>query len=280
MREVTYQQIAEAVKKLCIEANVKLGTDVVLALQEARTTEHSAVAEEVLGQILQNAEIAAEERVPMCQDTGMAVFFVELGQDCRIVGGSLYQAINEGVRNGYREGYLRASIVADPLQRKNTGDNTPAIVHVELVEGDTCSIQMTAKGFGSENMSRLQMMEPSDGLAAIKAFVIETVRLAGPNACPPVVVGVGLGGNFEMSALLAKKALFRPIGQRSMRADVAELEMELMEEINSLGLGPQGMGGRTTALDVHIELFATHIAGMPVAVNINCHASRHKHVVL
>ncbi|WNC16340.1 fumarate hydratase [Brevibacillus brevis] len=280
MREVTYEQIAEAVSRLCIEANVELGPDVVSALREAKSREKSTVADEVLSQLLQNAEIAASERVPMCQDTGMAVFLVELGQDCHIVGGSLYDAINEGIRKGYGEGYLRASIVGDPIHRKNTGDNTPGIVHVELVEGDACTIHMTAKGFGSENMSRLQMMKPSDGLEAVKAFVVETVRLAGPNACPPVVVGVGLGGNFELSAYLAKRALFRPIGERSKSPDAAELELALLEEINRIGLGPQGMGGRTTALDVHVEMYATHIAGLPVAVNINCHASRHKHVTL
>ncbi|MED1793211.1 fumarate hydratase [Brevibacillus nitrificans] len=280
MREVTYEQIVDAVKQLCIEANVDLGHDVVRAMQEARKREKSPVAEEVLSQLLQNAEIAASERVPMCQDTGMAVFLVELGQDCHIVGGSLYDAINEGVRRGYGDGYLRASIVHDPIQRKNTGDNTPGIVHVELAAGDTCTIHMTAKGFGSENMSRLKMMKPSDGIEGVKAFVLETVRLAGPNACPPVVVGVGLGGNFEMSAYLAKRALFRPIGERNQREDAAQLEVALLEQINQLGLGPQGMGGRTTALDVHVELYATHIAGLPVAVNINCHASRHKHVTL
>ncbi|MED4753590.1 fumarate hydratase [Brevibacillus choshinensis] len=280
MREVTYEQIVDAVKSLCIEANVELGPDVVAAMREAKEKEKSAVADEVLSQLLQNAEIAASERVPMCQDTGMAVFLVELGQDCHIVGGSLYDAVNEGIRRGYGDGYLRASIVHDPILRKNTGDNTPGIVHVELVAGDACTIHMTAKGFGSENMSRLQMMKPSDGIEAVKAFVVETVRLAGPNACPPVVVGVGLGGNFEMSAYLAKRALFRPIGERNSREDAAELELALLEQINQLGLGPQGMGGRTTALDVHVELYATHIAGLPVAVNINCHASRHKHVTL
>ena len=280
MREITYEQIAEAVSRLCVEANVKLGEDVQNALRQAKEREQSPVAGEVLSQLLQNAAIAADEYVPMCQDTGMAVFRVELGQDCRVAGGSLYAAINEGVRRGYRDGYLRASVVRDPLQRVNTGDNTPAVIHVELVEGDSCTIYMTAKGFGSENMSRLQMLAPSDGMEGVKRFVVETVRLAGPNACPPVVVGVGLGGNFELAAYLAKKALFRPIGERHQREDLARLELELMESINRLGIGPQGMGGSTTALDVHVELYATHIAALPVAVNINCHASRHKHVVL
>jgi fumarate hydratase subunit alpha len=280
MREVTYQQIASAVKKLCIEANYNLGDDMVNAFKDALNKEESETGKDVLNQLILNAEIASTERVPMCQDTGLAVFIVELGQDCHIVGGSLYDAINEGVREGYGEGYLRSSVIQDPLQRKNTGDNTPGIVHVELVPGDQLTIHMTAKGFGSENMSRLQMMKPSDGIEGVKQFIVETVKLAGPNACPPMTVGVGLGGSFEKAALLAKKSLFRPIGDRNPRHDIADLELELMETINKLGIGPQGMGGRTTALDVHIETFATHIAGLPVAVNINCHASRHKHAVL
>jgi fumarate hydratase subunit alpha len=280
MREVTYQQIASAVKELCIEANYNLGDDMVNAFKDALKTEESETGKDVLNQLILNAEIASTERVPMCQDTGLAVFIVELGQDCHVVGGSLYDAINEGVRQGYGEGYLRTSVIQDPLQRKNTGDNTPGIVHIELVEGDQLTINMTAKGFGSENMSRLQMMKPADGIEGVKKFIIETVKLAGPNACPPMTVGVGLGGSFEKAAYLAKKSLFRHIGDRNPRQDVADLELELIETINKLGIGPQGMGGRTTALDVHIETFATHIAGLPVAVNINCHASRHKTAVL
>jgi len=280
MREVTCEQITEAVKQLCMDANYELGADVVTAFRKAAQTEESAVGKEVIGQLIANAEIAAAERVPMCQDTGMGIFFVELGQDCRITGGRLYDAINEGIRQGYGEGYLRASVVQDPLVRQNTGDNTPGVIHVELVEGDRCTLHMAAKGFGSENMSRLKMLKPSDGIEGAKDFIIETVKMAGPNACPPMVIGVGLGGTFEKSAYLAKKSLLRPLGQRHARADVAELEEELIQEINALGIGPQGMGGRTTALDVHIEVFATHIAGLPVAVNINCHASRHKTAVL
>jgi fumarate hydratase subunit alpha len=280
VREVTYSQIVEAVKELCMNANYELGDDVVTAFHKAADSEESAIGKDVIAQLIANAEIAATERVPMCQDTGMAVFFVELGQDCHITGGSLYDAINEGIRQGYKEGYLRASVVHDPLRRQNTGDNTPGIIHVELVEGDRCTLHMTAKGFGSENMSCLKMLKPSDGIEGVKAFIIETVRLAGPNACPPMVVGVGLGGTFDKSAFLAKKSLLRPLGQRHERADVAAFEEELVEEINRLGIGPQGMGGRTTALDVHVEVFATHIAGLPVAVNINCHASRHKTAVL
>ncbi|MFT9850072.1 fumarate hydratase [Aneurinibacillus sp. REN35] len=280
MREVNVDQITAAVKKLCMDANYELSGDVVAAFQEAAQAEESPVGKSVIDQLIANAEIAAAERVPMCQDTGMAIFFVELGQDCRITGGRLYDAINEGIRQGYGEGYLRASVIEDPLRRQNTGDNTPGIIHVELVEGDTCTLHMTAKGFGSENMSRLQMLKPSDGIEGVKAFIIETVKLAGPSACPPMVVGVGLGGTFEKSAYLAKKSLLRPLGQRHERADIAKLEEEVMADINRLGIGPQGMGGRTTALDVHIEVFATHIAGLPVAVNINCHASRHKTAVV
>lgn len=280
VRDVFFEHIVSAVKQLCMDANYDLGADVMSAFHEALGREKSEVGKDVLQQLILNAEIASSERVPMCQDTGMAVFFVELGQDCHIAGGSLYEAINEGVRRGYNEGYLRSSIVKDPLNRINTGDNTPAIVHLELVEGDRCTIHMTAKGFGSENMSRLQMLKPADGIGAVIDFVVETVKLAGPNACPPMIVGVGIGGNFEMSAYLAKKSLLRPVGERSAREDLAKLEEQLMEKINQLGLGPQGMGGTSTALDVHIEAYATHIAGLPVAVNINCHASRHKTAVL
>ncbi|MBP1930289.1 fumarate hydratase [Ammoniphilus resinae] len=280
MREIHVNEITEAVKNMCMDANYHLGSDVVQAFQEALSTEESATGKEVIKQLVENAEIATTERVPMCQDTGMVVAFVELGQDCRIVGGGLYDAINQGIREGYREGYLRNSIVGDPLQRQNTGDNTPGVIHLELVQGDKCTIHITAKGFGSENMSRLKMMKPADGIEAVKDFVIETVRLAGPNACPPMIVGVGLGGNFEKSAYLAKKSLLRPVGERNSREDIAQFENEMLDKINQLGLGPQGMGGRTTALDVHVEVYATHIAGLPVAVNIQCHASRHKTTVL
>ena len=272
--------IRKAVKNMCMDANYHLGSDMLETFRSALAEEESTVGKEVLEQLVENAEIASTQKVPMCQDTGMVVAFVELGQDCRIIGGGLYDAINQGIREGYQEGYLRNSIVKDPLQRYNTGDNTPGVIHLELVQGDECTIHLTAKGFGSENMSRLQMMKPADGMEGVKDFVIETVRLAGPNACPPMIVGVGLGGNFEMSAYLAKKSLLRPVGDRNEREDIAQLEKELLEKINQLGLGPQGMGGRTTALDVHVEVYATHIAGLPVAVNINCHASRHKTAVL
>lgn len=265
---------------MCEEANYDLGRDVISAFKSALQHEVSETGKDVLQQLILNAKIAASERVPMCQDTGVAVFIVELGQDCHIVGGSLYEAIHEGVRKGYKEGYLRNSIVGHPLERKNTGDNTPAVVHVELVPGDRLKIHMTAKGGGSENMSALKMLKPADGLQGVKEFILQTVRVAGPNACPPLVVGVGIGGNFELCAYLAKKSLFRPIGVRNERPEIAALEEELIEEINRLGIGPQGMGGRTTALDVKIEIYPCHIASLPVAVNLNCHASRHKEVVL
>lgn len=265
---------------MCEEANYDLGEDVIGAFKSALQHEVSETGKDVLQQLILNAEIAASERVPMCQDTGVAVFIVELGQDCHIVGGSLYEAIHEGVRKGYKEGYLRNSIVGHPLERRNTGDNTPAVVHVELVPGDCLKIHMTAKGGGSENMSALKMLKPADGVQGVKEFILQTVRVAGPNACPPLVVGVGIGGNFELCAYLAKKSLFRPIGVRNERPEIAELEEELIEEINRLGIGPQGMGGRTTALDVKIEIYPCHIASLPVAVNLNCHASRHKEVVL
>lgn len=261
---------------MCKEANFDLGEDVYNAFKFALETEKSETGKEVLRQIIENADIAAEYQVPMCQDTGTVVCIVELGQDCHIVGGSLYDAINEGIRKGYGEGYLRNSIVHNPINRKNTNDNTPGIVHIELVEGDSLKIHMTAKGGGAENMSDLKMLKPSDGLNGIKTFILDVVRAAGPNACPPLVIGVGIGGNFERCAYLAKKSLFRPIGKRHHDPVIAKLEEELMEDVNRLGIGPQGMGGTTTALDIKIEVEACHIAALPVAVNLNCHASRHK----
>lgn len=280
MKKITYEEIVEKVAQMCQAANYDLGEDVVQAFKKALDNEVSETGKDVLNQLILNADIAAKERVPMCQDTGMAVFIVELGQDCHIVGGSLYEAINDGVRQGYGEGYLRNSIVNDPLKRKNTGDNAPAVVHIELVPGEQLKMHMTAKGGGSENMSTLKMLKPSDGLEGIKQFILDTVRIAGPNACPPLVVGVGIGGSFEKCAYLAKKSLFRPLEVRSNLPEIAKLEEELMEEINRLGIGPQGMGGKTTALDVKIEVAPCHIAALPVAVNLNCHASRHKETVL
>lgn len=280
MREVQYSDIVDKVAEMSRRANTDLGDDIVRSFRSALQQEVSETGKEVIRQLIANAEIAKQEQIPMCQDTGMAVFIVELGQDCRIIGGSLYDAINDGVRKGYKEGYLRASIVHHPMDRKNTGDNTPAVVHLELVPGDKLTIHMTAKGAGSENMSQLRMLKPADGLEGAKQFILDTVKDAGPNACPPIIVGIGIGGSFERCAYLAKKSLFRPIGERSASPEVAQLEEELIQSINRLGIGPQGMGGRTTALDVKIEMAPCHIASLPVAVNINCHASRHKEAIL
>lgn len=280
MRELQYQEIVNKVAALCQEANYDLGQDVITAFEQAVQTESSEIGKGVLNQLIENANIAAENRVPMCQDTGVSVFIVKLGQDCHITGGSLYDAINEGVRKGYEEGYLRYSIVDDPLNRKNTGDNTPSVIHIELVKGDQLDIQMSAKGGGAENMSALKMLTPSDGIEGVKQFIMDTVKKAGPNACPPLVVGIGIGGNFETCAYLAKKSLFKPVGERHADPELAKLEQELIQSINALGIGPQGLGGSTTTLDVKIETAPCHIAALPVAVNLNCHASRHKHAVL
>ena len=279
MRELNVKEIQEAVKKLCMEANYYIPDDVMMALRKGVEEEESAVARATLNILIENNELAAKEEMPICQDTGLAVIFVELGQDVHLVGGDLYDAINEGVRQGYKEGYLRKS-TCHPFTRKNMGDNTPAIVHLSIVPGDKVKITVAPKGGGSENMSALRMMKPAEGLEGIKKFVIETVEKAGPNPCPPVVVGVGIGGNFEMCALLAKKALLRPIGKPNPDVELASLEQELLREINNLGIGPQGYGGRVTALAVHVEMMPCHIASLPVAVNINCHAARHKEIVL
>lgn len=280
MRQIHYQEIVDRVKELCREANYDLGQDVIQAFEQAVQTEFSDIGKGVLTQLIENANIASENRVPMCRDTGVSVFIVKLGQDCHIAGGSLYRAINEGVKQGYEEGYLRYSIVDDPLSRKNTGDNTPAVIHIELTEGDKLEIQMTAKGGGAENMSALKMLTPSDGLEGVKNFILDTVKHAGPNACPPLVVGIGIGGNFESCAYLAKKSLFKPVGERHTEREIAQLEEELIQSINALGIGPRGLGGNTTTLDVKIETAPCHIAALPVAVNLNCHASRHKHLVI
>jgi fumarate hydratase subunit alpha len=261
-----------------MDANFKLAADVRAAVENARATEESPVGREILDQMLENAAIAEREQIAICQDTGFAVFFVELGDRVSIEGGTLVDAINEGVRAGYREGYLRKSI-CHPLTRKNTGDNTPAIVHLELVAGDGLKILLAPKGAGSENMSQVAMLKPSDGLEGIKTMVIERVRGAGANPCPPVVVGVGIGGTMEKAAIIAKKAMLRSIGSANPDPELAALEAELLKKINDLGIGPQGLGGRTTALAVHIEVFPCHIASLPVAVNINCHATRHKEIV-
>ena len=275
MRQIEASAITDLVAEMCQKANIFLGDDVVDALKSAQEREESPAGQEVLKQLLENVDIARSEQIPLCQDTGFAVFFVEWGQDAHLTGGSLEEAINEGVRRGYREGYLRKSIVADPLQRVNTGDNTPAVIHTTLIPGERVKITFAPKGGGSENMSALKMLKPSDGVEGVVDFVVNQVRESGPNPCPPVIVGVGLGGTFEKVALLAKKALLRPLGQPHPDPFYAHLEQRILEKINDLGIGPQGFGGRVTALAVHIETFPAHIAGLPVAVNMNCHAARH-----
>lgn len=280
MREIQAAKIVEEVKKMCINSNYFLTDDITEGIVNAIREEEKDLPKDTLEKILENAEIARREQVPICQDTGMACVFVEIGQDVHVVGGSLQEAINEGVRKGYEEGYLRKSVVKDPLRRKNTGDNTPAVINYEIVNGDKIKITLAPKGFGSENMSQIKMLKPSDGMQGVKNFVINTVREAGSNPCPPIVIGVGLGGTFDRAALMAKKALLRPINKRNSDDFYAELEMELLKEVNSIGIGPQGFGGKTTALAVNIETFPTHIAGLPVAVNINCHVTRHAEVVL
>ncbi|WP_457678904.1 fumarate hydratase [Thermovibrio sp.] len=277
MREVHVDKVRETVKRLCMEANYRLPEDVLKAFKEGKEKEVSEVGKSVFEILEENARIASSEELPYCQDTGFAVVFVEVGQEVRFVGGSLEEAINRGVAEGYTEGYLRKSIVSDPLfDRKNTKDNTPAVIHYKIVPGDRVKITVAAKGGGSENMSRLAMLKPADGVEGVKKFVLKTVSDAGPNPCPPITVGVGIGGTFEKVAYLAKKALLRPIGHRNPDPRYAKLEEELLEEINKLGIGPSGFGGRITALDVKVEWYPCHIASLPVAVNIQCHASRHK----
>jgi fumarate hydratase subunit alpha len=265
---------------MCQEANFDLGADVLHALDEAKKQETLPLAKYVLQQMKDNANIASEEHVAMCQDCGVAVFFVELGQDVHIVGGDINDAVNEGVRVGYDHGFLRKSMVVSPLKRVNTGDNTPAVIHFQIVPGDGLRITFAPKGAGSENMSALNMLKPADGIEGIKQFILDCVREAGPNPCPPVTVGVGIGGTFEKAAIMAKKALMRPIGASNPDAEVAALEQELLQEINSLGIGPAGLGGSTTAFAVSIETYPCHIGSLPVAININCHAARHKEVVI
>lgn len=280
MREISAKSIADAVAKLCIQANCVLNRDVYNALEKAKKTEKSEIGREILCQLTENADIAENEMVPICQDTGMAVIFVEIGQDVHITGGLLKDAVNEGVRKGYTEGYLRKSVVKDPFIRVNTNDNTPAVMHFDIVEGDRIKITVAPKGFGSENMSRIFMLKPSAGIEGAKDAIVKAVDEAGPNPCPPMVVGVGVGGNFEMAAYLAKKALLRPIGSHSDKPHLREMEEELLERMNNLGIGPQGLGGVTTVLGVNVESYPTHIAGMPVAVNISCHVTRHAEVIL
>lgn len=275
MRNIHTDEITKNIKEMCIEANLHLAEDVVGAINKAEDNEESSIGKKILGQLQENMDIAAKDSIPICQDTGMAVIFIKIGQDVHIEGANLEDAINEGIRQGYVEGYLRKSVVEDPIERINTKDNTPGIIHYEIVAGEQVEITVAPKGFGSENMSRVCMLKPADGIEGVKEAVLETVRLAGPNACPPMVVGVGIGGTFEKCAILAKKALTRNLDETSPIPYVQDLEKELLEKINQLGFGPGGLGGRSTALGVNIETYPTHIAGLPVAINICCHVNRH-----
>ena len=279
MRQIDSKLITEEVKRLCIEGNIFLGDDVLKSFEDNLQREESELGKDILKILIENANIAKETHIPLCQDTGMAVFFVEIGQDVIIKGDTLTDAINKGVSEGYTDGYLRKSVVS-PITRINTKDNTPAIIHYEMVKGDKLKIEYAPKGFGSENMSKLKMLKPSDGIEGVKKFIVDTVSEAGPNPCPPIVVGVGIGGTVDKCAQIAKKALFRNVGEHNKDEMIADLEKELIKKINALGIGPQGLGGNTTALAVNIETFPTHIAGLPVVVNINCHASRHKQVII
>ena len=280
MKTINVNEIIKTVKELSIEANYYLPNDVKEAIEKAEKNEKWPIANNILNKILENSQIASAEKMPICQDTGMACVFIDIGQDVHITGGSLEEAINEGVRQGYAEGFLRKSVVKDPLHRVNTNDNTPALIYYNMVPGDKVKITVAPKGFGSENMSRIAMLKPSDGLEGVKNFVLETVRMAGPNPCPPIVIGIGIGGSFDKAAYLAKKALIRPVNENNTDEFYGNLEKELLEEVNKIGIGPQGFWGKTTALALNIETYPTHIAGLPVAVNINCHATRHKERVL
>ncbi|MEA4827701.1 MAG: fumarate hydratase [Clostridium sp.] len=275
MREIEVSRIIETIKHMCIEANYYLSEDIKCALENAYKAESWEIGKNILEKILKNIDISEKENVPVCQDTGMTCIFIEMGQDVHVVGGNLEDAINEGVRRGYKEGYLRKSVLRDPLDRINTQDNTPAVIYYDVVPGNNFKITVAPKGFGSENMSKIKMLKPADGVEGVKSFIMDTVKEAGPNPCPPIVVGVGIGGTFDKAAYLAKKALIRPIDVRNNNPYYKKLEEELLEKINNLGIGPQGFGGRTTALGVNIETYPTHIAGLPVAVNINCHVTRH-----
>ncbi len=275
MRIINIEEIISNIKEMCIEANIKLASDVEIGIREAYNKESSSLGKQVLGQLLENLDIANNESVPICQDTGMTIVFVKIGQDVHIEGGSLEEAINEGIRRGYKEGYLRKSVVSDPLIRENTNDNTPGVIHYEIISGNQLEITIAPKGFGSENMSRIYMLKPADEADGIKKAVLETITQAGPNACPPIIVGIGIGGSFEKAALLAKKALIRDINIRSDKPHIRKLENELLFAINELNIGPSGLGGRITALGVNIETYPTHIAGLPVAINIGCHVNRH-----
>ena len=280
MREIQASQITDTIQRLCIEANTVLPEDMKQAISACRACEDGEIARGVLDNIIENYQIAEKEQVPICQDTGMACVFLEIGQDVHIEGGDLTEAVNEGVRRGYEKGYLRKSVVKDPVRRGNTGDNTPAMIYTEIVPGENVKITVGPKGFGSENMSAIRMFKPSAGLQGIKDFILETVETAGPNPCPPMVVGVGIGGTFDKAAFLAKKALMRPVDSENPDPYYADLEKEMLEKINKLGIGPQGFGGKTTAVGLNIETMPTHIAGMPCAINISCHVTRHKTEVL
>jgi fumarate hydratase subunit alpha len=279
MREISAQEITKVVKDLCIDANYNLGEDVLSAFKRAIKTEESSTGKAVLKELLENARIAREEKVPICQDCGLAVVFLEIGQDVHITGGDLKEAINKGVRQGYGQGYLRKS-ACNPITRKNTGDNTPAIIHLDIVPGDTLKITVVPKGGGSENMSTVTMLTPAAGMEGIKDFVVQRVKESGSNPCPPTIIGIGVGGTFERSAILAKKALLRSLGQRNPDPELAKIEEEILVQIKNLGIGPMGYGGTTTSLDVFLEMEPCHIASLPVAVNVQCHAARHKEAVI
>lgn len=280
MKDIHINNIIRTVREKIINVNIILNDDILNSIKCNVKVEESNCGKDILEQILENANIAEKEKLAICQDTGMVVAFVEIGQEVRIVGGSLEEAINEGIRKGYKDGYLRKSVVLDPLIRLNTNDNTPAIIHYNLVEGDNLKISLLPKGFGSENMSRLAMLKPSHGIEGVKSFILETIEKAGPNPCPPIVVGVGIGGTFDKVAIMAKKALLRPIDIKSDINHIRDLEEEMLVKINRLGIGPGGLGGRVTALGINIDIYPTHIAGLPVAVNVSCHATRHGEILL
>ena len=280
MRTLNVEEISKNIKEMCIEANHFLSKDMDIAMKNAVSTEKSPLGKKILSQLQDNLKIAGKDMIPICQDTGMAVVFLEIGQDVHFEGGNLEDAVNEGIRRGYVDGYLRKSVVKDPILRENTKDNTPGIIHYKIVPGDQVKIKVAPKGFGSENMSRVFMLKPADGIEGVKEAVLTAVKDAGPNACPPMVVGVGIGGTFEKCALMAKEALTREVGSHSDIPYVKELEEELLERINKIGIGPGGLGGRVTALSVNVETYPTHIAGLPVAINICCHVNRHAHRVL
>lgn len=280
MRVISTEEITKNVKEMCIEANYELSSDVKKALYDNADKETSQLGKQILAQLKENLKIAENDLIPICQDTGMAVVFIKVGQDVHIEGGNLEDAINEGIRQGYVEGYLRKSVVRDPIERENTKDNTPGVIHYEIVPGDKIELTVAPKGFGSENMSRVCMLKPADGIEGVKNAILETVKLAGPNACPPLVIGVGIGGTFEKCALLAKKALTRELGSHNDIPYVKDLEIEMLEKINELHIGPAGLGGAMTALGINIETYPTHIAGLPLAINMCCHVNRHKNRII